>query len=131
MASLTTYAELLTDDSLAVQSFKAGIRKNQPGMLLADVLRVSSGAYEARIDFPPPIRDEIKHIAKVTANAELASIADRGSVIVSLEQFRGADPATTRITFGYRLDVQPGESAKLGLDHQGPYDPSKTIRASG
>lgn len=128
MATLATYAEVVTAESLSTQLFRAGIRKSPPGMLLKDILTVSGGEYRGVVELPAPIQQHFRDIAAVSGDAEIARIADAGRLVVPLDQFQGMDPETTRIAFGYKIGVTPEESARLGLKHTGPYDPRTTLK---
>jgi hypothetical protein len=127
MATFTVYAEILTPDHTQYKAYKAGIKKNPPGQLLQDILTKTGGVYE--VDFPlsERFREEIRQVAELTSDAELLNIASLPSVPVPLEHLRGADPRTTRIVLGHELTYTAEESERLGLRHEGPYDPRNTI----
>lgn len=127
MARFTSYAEVLTPDHIQFKAYSAGIRKNPPGRLLADLLRKTGGAYEFQLDLPPAFRDDIRRVGELTTDQELLDIASQAKAPVSLEHLRHLDPQTTRIVFGHRLQYTPEESERLGLKHEGPYDPRNTI----
>lgn len=131
MAKFTTYAEIVTADSLATGLYRAGIKKAPPGLLLRDVLRHSGGAYEKKLRLSLRFREQVRDVARLTNDADLLRIADMDEVTVSLEHLRNADPETTRVSIGYRLDYTREESDRLGLGHEGPHDPSNTVLVEG
>lgn len=74
----------------------------------------------------PEIRKQLRDVAALTNDKKLMTIADNSSVTISLEHLRHVDPQT-RIVCGYRLDYTAEESARLGLNHHGSYDPRETM----
>jgi hypothetical protein len=46
MATFSTYAEALRPDHVMMKMYRAGVEKRLPGVVLADVLRQTGGAYE-------------------------------------------------------------------------------------
>jgi|ERR1022692_5131163 hypothetical protein len=127
MATFTAYAEILTPDHTQFKAYEAGIRKNPPGLLLQDVLRQTGGVYEIELDLPEKFREQIRQVAELTSDEKLIDIASLPKAPVSLEHLRHLDPRTTRIVCGHQLTYAPGESERLGLKHEGPYDPRNTI----
>ncbi len=128
MATFTAYAEILTPDHIQSKAYAAGIRKSPPGILLQDILRQTGGVYEVELDLPEKFREEILKVAELTSDEKLIHIASLPKAPVSLEHLRHADPRTTRIVLGHQLTPTPEESERLGLKHEGPYDPRNTIR---
>jgi hypothetical protein len=126
MATFRTYAEILTAHHIQWKAYTAGITDREPGVVLQDILERNGGVYENKLDLTPKFRDEVRNVAELTGDDELMEIADLPAVSISLEHLRDVDPQT-RIVCGYRLDYTAEESTRLGLDHKGPYDPSKTI----
>ncbi len=131
MATFTTYAEVLTPDHPQMKAYLAGIKKNPPGQLLKDVLQHTGGAYEITLRMSPDFQGNVRRVAELTHDEALSRVADQSEVVVPLEHLRHLDPDTTTIVFGFRLDYAPGEAARLGLRHEGPYDPRKTMRLDG
>lgn len=127
MAKFTAYAEILTPDHMQFKAYKAGIRKNPPGVLLEDLLKQTGGVYEVQFDLPVSFREELRQVAELTSDEELLHIASLPKAPISLEHFRHLDPLKTRIVLGHRLMYTPEESERLGLRHEGPYDPKNTI----
>ena len=127
MATLTAYAEILTPDHIQFKAYQAGIKKNRPGVLLADLLRQTGGVYEVQLDLSPRFQEEIRQVAELTSDEELLRIASFPKAPVSLEHLRHVDPRTTRIVLGHRLSYTQEESERLGFSHEGPYDPRNTI----
>jgi hypothetical protein len=137
VATFRTYAEVLRPDHPLVKN-KARTTswspsryrsteieqdmRAEPGVVLADVLQRTGGAYETTTRLTPKFREDIREIAELTSNGELLRIAQLPEVPVSLEHFRDADPQT-RILLGYRLDVTAAESPRLRRRLALPPDP--------
>jgi hypothetical protein len=98
MATFRTSAEVLTPD-------------HRLGVVLADVLRQTGGAYQTTTAMTGKFRDCIRAVAKLTADDELLRIAELPEVPVSLENCRHLDPQT-RIVLVCRLDVSPAETPR-------------------
>ena len=93
----------------------AGIEQDmraEPGVVLADVLQRTGGAYETTTRLTQDSREDIREIAELASDDQLLRIAECPEVPVSLEHLRHVDPET-RIVVGYRLDVTPAESPRL------------------
>jgi hypothetical protein len=129
MARFSTYAEVLMPDHIQWEAYTSGIKKNPPGVLLSDILEHTGGIYENRLDLEPEFRESVRKVAELAGDESLMRIANLSAVVISLEHLRNIDPQT-RIVCGYRLDYTSEESERLGLGHQGSYDPKKTIRVS-
>jgi hypothetical protein len=127
MATFTAYAKVLTPDDIQYRAHEAGIVKNPPGTLLEEILDWTGGVYEVQLPLGVKLREDIRRVAELTSDEELRRIASQPTAPVSLEHLRHLDPRTTRIVLGHMLTYAEGESERLGLGHQGPYDPSKTI----
>src|SRR5258708_32318268 len=127
MGRFTTYAEILTSDHAQMKAYAAGIQKNHSGLFLQGILERSGGAYETTIHISEKSREAIRKVAELTSDKKLLSVANLSEVKVSLEHLRHADPQTTRIVLGWRLDYTAEESERLRLKHVGPYDPRNTI----
>jgi hypothetical protein len=98
----------------------------EPGVVLADVLQRTGGAYETTTRLTPKFREDIREIAELTPDGRLLGVAELAEVPVSLEHLRHADPRT-RILIGYRLDVTPAESPRLCRRLALPPDPAITL----
>jgi hypothetical protein len=127
VARFTAYAEVLTPDHIQYKAYQAGIRKNPPGRILADLLEKTGGVYEFELDLSEEFRGDIRRVAQLTGDQELLEIASRPAAPVSLEHLRHLDPQKTRIVLGHRLDYTQEESDQLQLRHEGPFDPRTTI----
>jgi hypothetical protein len=127
MATFRTYAEVLRPDHPMMKNYDrasawrpsryrpAGIEqamRAEPGVVLADVLQRSGGAYETTTRLTPKSREDIREIAELASDDQLLRISELPEVPVSLEHLRHVDPQT-RIVVGYRLDVTPAESLRL------------------
>jgi hypothetical protein len=126
MATFRTFAEVLTPDHIQWQAHEAGITDREPGVVIQDILERNGGVYENNLELTPKFREQVRNVAELTGDDELMKIANLPAVTISLEHLRDVDPQT-RIVCGYRLDYTAEERTQLGLDHKGPYDPSKTI----
>ena len=140
MATFRTYAEVLRPDHPLMKKQgrdhwspsryrSAEIEQDmraEPGVVLADVLQRTGGAYETTTWLTPKFREDIREIAELTSDDELLRIAEFPEVPVSLEHFRDVDPQT-RILVGYRLDVTPAESPRLRRRLALPPDPRITL----
>jgi hypothetical protein len=94
----------------------------EAGVVLADVLQRTGGAYETTTRLTPKFREDIREIAELASDDELLRIAELPEVPVSLEHLRHVDPQT-RLVVGYRLDVTPAESPRLRRRLALPPDP--------
>jgi hypothetical protein len=108
MATFSTYAEVLRPDHTMMKMYRAGIEKRHPGVVLADLLRQTGGAYETTTPLTEKFRGYIREVAELTADDELLRIAELPEVPVSLENCRQLDPQT-RVVMFCRLDVSPAE----------------------
>ena len=141
MATFRTYAEVLRPDHPMMKNHKATITwrpsryrpaeieqdmRAEPGVVLADVLQRTGGAYETTTRLTPKFREDIREIAELTSDDELLAVSELPEVPVSLEHLRQADPQT-RIVVGYRLDVTPAESPRLRRRLALPPDPGITL----
>jgi hypothetical protein len=107
--------------------YAAGVIEKPPGMLLKDLLAHTGGAYVGTAWLNPEMCERIRLVANISQDTDLLEIADHPLIKISLEQFRGYDPETTRVVCGWRFNVTPEESSQLGLNHTGPWDPRTTI----
>ena len=141
MATFRTYAEILRPDHPMMKNNKRAITwrpsryrpadieqamRAEPGVVLADVLQQTGGAYETTTRLTPKFREDIREIAELTSDDELLRASELPEVPVSLEHLRHADPQT-RILVGYRLDVTPAESPRLRRRLALPPDPEVTL----
>lgn len=115
MAVFLAYAKVLEPADPSMRIYEAGLRPcpGPPGMPLADILRRSGGDYTTTTPLPPQLRDDIREVAALTADAELRAIAELTEVPVSLEHLRGLDPQT-RIIIHIELRYEADESDRLG-----------------
>ena len=108
---LTTYARVWTPDMLYIKGVK-----RRPGHLLRDVLEENGGSYTVTLVLPEVLMDAIRREVASTGDADLAIVAESGTVSVSLEHLRKFDPATTRIVYGVSVPAElrhgPGQSTK-------------------
>ena len=111
MATFSTYAEVLRPDHVMMKMYRAGVEKQHPGIVLADLLRQTGGAYETTTPLTERFRGYIREVAELTADDELLRIAELSQVPVSLENCRQLDPQTRVVMFS-RLDVSPAETPR-------------------
>jgi hypothetical protein len=109
MATFTTSAEvLMPDHPLLKRGREKGLLL---GLVLADVLRQTGGAYQTTTPMTGKFRDCIRAVARLTSDDELLRIAELPEVPVSLENCRQLDPQT-RFVIVCRLDVSPAETPR-------------------
>ena len=111
MATFSTYAEVLRPDHVMMKMYRAGVEKQHPGVVLADLLRQTGGAYETTTPLTERFRGYIREVAELTADDELLRIAELSEVPVSLENCRQVD-TETRVVMISRLDVSPAETPR-------------------
>ena len=141
MATFRTYAEVLQPDHPMMKNYARAMKlrpsryrpaeinqalRAEPGVVLADLLRRTGGAYETTTKLTRKSRADIREIAELTSDDELLAVSGLPEVPVSLEHLRGTDPQT-RIVVGYRLDVTPAESPGLRRRMALPADPRITL----
>jgi hypothetical protein len=126
MARFSTYAEVITPDHITWKAYIAGIRKTPPGVALKEILERTGGIYENRLELTERFREQAHKLAQLTGDQELMKLAGLPAVTISLEHLRHLDPQT-RIVCGYQLNYTAEESERLGLNHEGPFDPKNTI----
>lgn len=121
MAIFRAYAKVLEPDDPSMRIYEAGLRPcpGPPGLLLADVLRRTGGAFQTMIPLAPHFREDIREVAELTSDAELLAIAELTEVPVSLEHLRGLDPQT-RIVIRAELRYEADEGARLRAKDRGP-----------
>src|SRR5690349_1159921 len=76
---LTTYARVWTPDMLYIEGVK-----RRPGHLLRDVLEENGGSYTVTLVLPEVLMDAIRREVASTGDADLAIVAESGTVSVSL-----------------------------------------------
>jgi len=109
MATFSTSAEALVPDHPLI---KLGRRMNRPpGVVLADVLRRSGGAYATTTPLSEKFRGFIREVAELTSDGDLFRIAELPDAPVSLEDCRRLDPQT-RVVMLCRLHVSPAETPR-------------------
>lgn len=115
MAIFRAYAKVLEPDDPSMRIYEAGLRPcpGPPGLLLADVLRRTGGAFQTMTPLAPDFREDIREVAELTSDAELLALAELTEVPVSLEHLRGLDPQT-RIIIRAELHYEADEGARLG-----------------
>jgi len=128
VASFTTYAEILTPDHVQMKAYRSGIKKNPTGLLLQGILERTGGVYALKLELPEEFREKMRRVAELTSDEKLLRVANLSEMTVSLEHLRHVDPRTTHVVSGYRLNYTREESERLGLRHEGPFDPRNTIR---
>jgi hypothetical protein len=118
MATFTTCAEVLAPDHRVMKQarnhpvMKLARKANRlPGVVLADVLRQTGGAFETTTPLTEQFRGYIREVAELTSDDGLLRIAELPEVPVSLENCRQLDPQT-RIVMLCRLDVSPAETPR-------------------
>jgi hypothetical protein len=111
----STYADVLTSDHPMAQALANGY-KRQPGTLLQDILSKNGGRYEVTNELPLKFREDLRRLAELTSDEQLATLADQTEVKISLEHLRQHDPRSTRIVYGCRLDREPGDGDLPGFD---------------
>ncbi len=126
MATLTTYAQVVTPDLTQYKMYQAGIKKSPPGIPLSELLEQTTGKFEFQVEMSPGLREDVLRVARLTADERLLHYASTPAVPVSLEHLRHLDPKT-RVVVGIRLNYTMEESKQLGLKHEGPFDPQNTI----
>ncbi|ADP81167.1 hypothetical protein [Pseudofrankia inefficax] len=103
----STYAHVVSPDD-----FRGGVG----GLLLRDVLDENDGRYEHLLRLSERARKDLRELARLTGNGELARIADADATVVSLEHLRHLDPDTTRIRIGSEVTREPGDGPLPGFD---------------
>jgi hypothetical protein len=91
-------------------------RGGEGGLLLKDVLEQRGGRYEHHHVLPERARKDLRRLAELTSNRELAEIAEAPSILISLEHLRQLDPNTTRIRVGSRVDREASDGPLPGFD---------------
>jgi hypothetical protein len=114
MAIFRAYATLLEPNDPAMRIYEAGLRScpGKPGQPLSDVLRRTGGIYQTTTPLTARLRDDIREVAELTADADLLAIAELTEVPVPLEHLRGLDPQT-RIVIRASLEYEGDEGARV------------------
>jgi hypothetical protein len=130
MARFQAFVKPLTPDDPAAKLFAAGITSKPVGETLGELLERTGGAYEVTLTLGDPFREDIRRAAALTADSGLAAIAQNGEVRIPFEHLRGVD-LETRVVVRGLLVWDPGEAARLGRVHQGPFNPRDGVFGAG
>jgi hypothetical protein len=103
----STYAQVVKPDD-----FRGGAG----GILLKDLIEQNGGRYEHVHILSEKAKKDLRRLAELTSNQELAKIADRSSIAISLEHLRGLDPDTTRIRVGSWIQREATDGDLPGFD---------------
>ena len=112
VAIFRTYAEVLRPDHPQVAAHAAGLTCGPPGLVLGEVLERTGGVYETKMPLAPQMREDMRELAKFSADERLRQLADLDQVTIPFEHLRHLDPAT-RIVIGARIDFTSEESEWL------------------
>lgn len=126
MASFTTFADILTSDSISWVAYTAGVKKNAPGVPIKEILKRTGGVYEHKLEMSDAFRDQLRTAGRLPGNEKLLEIADLPVVSISLAHLREADP-NARVVIGYGIEYSEAESRQLGLSTDAAPDPKKTV----
>ena len=126
MATFSTHAEVLSENDLSMQAFRAGVNQKRPGITITEYVRRSGGRYEFFFPLSPELRAEIRNVAELTSDKALLAIAAKEGVMVSFEHLRHLDHET-RIVIRAQLSYGPGESERLGLTTGSAIAPAKAF----
>jgi hypothetical protein len=127
MASFTTFADVLTSDSISWVAYTTGVTKNAPGVPIKEILQRTGGIYENRLEMSDAFREQLRTAGQLPGNEELLEIAALPTVNISLEHLRGVDP-NTRVVVGYGIEYTEEESQQLGLNSDEAVDPTRTVQ---
>jgi len=122
MATFSTYAEALRPDHVMMKMYRAGVEKQHPGVVLADLLRQTGGAYETTTPLTDKFRGYIREVAELTADDELLRIAELSEVSVSLETSARWTRKPASSCFS-RLDVSSAETHGGGGSRPAAFSP--------
>lgn len=91
------------------------------GLLLADVLAKTDGAFVWDFPIPDFLRESWRQTARDIGTTALDVVAESRTIAVSLEQFRGRDPQNTRfcISFAVHYDDDEGGRAQRAVATRG------------
>ena len=126
MARFTTFADVLSPDSISWVAYTSGVSKNAPGVPIKEILKRTGGVYENRLEMPDSFREQLRTAGRLAGNEELVEIAKLSTVNISLEHLREVNP-NTRIVVGYGIEYTDEESAVLGLNREQTPDPKRTV----
>jgi hypothetical protein len=78
VATFRTHAKVPEPDDAPARLDEAGIGTcpGGPGQVLADVLARTGGVYETRMPLTPDLRERIREVAELTADAELLAVSE-------------------------------------------------------
>ena len=127
MASFTTFADVLTTDSISWVAYTTGVTKNAPGVPIKEILQRTGGVYENRLEMSDAFREKLRTAGQLPGNEALLEIAEQPTVKISLEHLRGVDP-NTRIIVGYGIEYADGEGEPLGVASDEAVDPKRTVQ---
>lgn len=127
MASFTTFADVLTTDSISWVAYTTGVTKNAPGVPIKEILQRTGGVYENRLEMSDAFREKLRTAGQLPGNEALLEIAEQPTVKISLEHLRGVDP-NTRIIVGYGIEYADGEGELLGVASDEAVDPKRTVQ---
>lgn len=100
---LRTYAEVVTPEMSRER--KAGGDRNWEGRTLREVLDETDGKYECVLDnFPDRFLADLRRHIEEQDDPLARQAVETGSVVISLDHFRGLDPST-RVVLGLSLGV--------------------------
>jgi hypothetical protein len=111
MATFSTYAEVLKPEHPLARLGRITFGGGPPGLVLADVLRQTGGAYETTTPMTKAFRGYIREVAELTSDDELLRIAELSEAPVSLDNCRQLDLLTRVVMFSC-LDVSSAETPR-------------------
>jgi hypothetical protein len=126
MAKFTTFADVLTSDSISWAAYTSGVKKNVPGVPLKEILEHNGGVYVNRLEMRDAFREQLRTAGRLPGNEELLEIAERPTIDISLEHLRDVGPST-RIIVGYGIEYTDEEGEQLGLSSKMALDPKDTV----
>lgn len=126
MAKFTTFADVLTSDSISWAAYTSGVTKKAPGVTIREILKRNGGVYVNRLEMRDDFREQLRTAGRLPGNEDLLEVADRPTIDISLEHLRdvGLD---TRIIVGYGIEYTDEEGEQLGLSGKLVPDPKKTV----
>lgn len=97
---LRPFARVVTEE-MAREREAAGV-PNWAGRLLSEVLEETGGQYEMVLDgFPDRVLADLQRQIHVDDDPIARRVLETGRLVVSFENVRGLDPATTRVALGF------------------------------
>ena len=104
MAELIVYADVLTPDDPRMMAFRDGDTKMPPGTLLRDILKFADADWNTTVTLNEAFKADIRRVGALTHDHHLLGLAEKPMHEVSLDHVRDADPQTTWVRVGARLD---------------------------